>query len=69
MTDEGWFFKVVKAGFNQRRKTLTNALQAGLGITKDRTAAVLAEMGLPATARVEQLDLAQLAALANGLRL
>jgi 16S rRNA (adenine1518-N6/adenine1519-N6)-dimethyltransferase len=65
--DEKWFFKVVKAGFNQRRKTLTNALQAGLGIGKEQVAQVLEEMGLPATARVEQLNLQQLADLANGL--
>ncbi len=68
VTDETWFFKVVKAGFNQRRKTLTNALQAGLGITKEQTATVLEGMGLSATTRVEQLDLQGLATLANGLK-
>jgi 16S rRNA (adenine1518-N6/adenine1519-N6)-dimethyltransferase len=66
--DEKWFFKVVKAGFNQRRKTLTNALQAGLGTDKEQVARVLEEIGLPSTARIEQLNLQQLADLANGLR-
>jgi 16S rRNA (adenine1518-N6/adenine1519-N6)-dimethyltransferase len=65
--DEKWFFKVVKAGFNQRRKTLTNALQAGLGTDKEQVARVLEEIGLPSTARIEQLNLQQLADLANRL--
>ncbi len=65
--DEGWFFKVVKAGFNQRRKTLVNALSAGMGLPKETVLAALEQCGLPATARVEQLDLQGLADVSQAL--
>ena len=67
--DEDFFFAVVRAAFNQRRKTLPNALSAGLG-NVDRAAAeaALGEMGLPATVRGEALSLEQFAALSKRLR-
>ena len=34
MRDEALFFRIVRAAFNQRRKTLVNALSAGLGLDK-----------------------------------
>ena len=59
------FFAVVRAAFNQRRKTLCNALAAGLGLPKETVAAAIAKAGLPESVRGETLDMAQFAALAD----
>ncbi len=63
--DQAWFFKVVKAGFHQRRKTLQNSLCSCLPLDKQQVASALQAIGLTPTARVEQLTLDQLANLAN----
>ena len=65
--NEPFFFKMIKAGFNQRRKTLVNSLSAGMGVSKEMITAALEQCGLCATARIEQLNLEQLAHLANAL--
>ena len=49
-----------------RRKTLQNTL-ASAGISKERTAAALEALNLPATTRGEELGLAEYAALAREL--
>ncbi len=51
------FFRVVKAGFAQRRKQLRNALAAGLGLPPQEIAARLEAVGLSPAARAESLDL------------
>ena len=53
------FFRVVKAGFSQRRKTLLNSLSAGLQLGRERTAALLSSAGIPAGQRAQALTLAQ----------
>ena len=55
--DEALFFKVIRAGFSQRRKTLTNSLSSGLGLAKDQTSAALQQVGLRPSARAEELTL------------
>ncbi len=65
--DETWFFKVVKACFAQRRKTLCNTVSNTLGIEKAALLAALAEMELPADIRSEKLTLGQLAELSDRL--
>lgn len=65
--DEKWMFRVVRAAFNQRRKTLTNALSAGLSVPKEQTAAALESLGLDSRVRGEALDMAQFAALSDAL--
>ena len=64
-----FFFAVVRAAFNQRRKTLPNALSAGIGHV-DRAAAeeALRALGLPPTVRGEALSAEQFAALSELLR-
>ena len=57
------FFRVVRAGFGQRRKTLLNALSAGLCMEKDGVRQLLAAAALPETTRAEQVTLAQWKAL------
>ncbi len=68
--DEKLMFAIIRASFNQRRKTLVNGLgnAPGLQIPKEETAAVLEEMGLPATIRGEALTLEQFAELSNRIR-
>ena len=65
--DEKKMFALIRASFNQRRKTLVNGLgNAGLpGITKESAAAALAQMSLSPTGRGEALTLEQFAMLAN----
>ena len=67
VTDEGYFFRVVKGAFLQRRKTLANSLNAALGVSKAELTALFQSLGLSATARAEQLTMSQMAALANAL--
>lgn len=67
VTDEGYFFRVVKGAFLQRRKTLANSLNAALGVPKAELTALFQSLGLSATARAEQLTMCQMAALANAL--
>ena len=65
--DEKKMFALIRASFNQRRKTLVNGLgNAGLpGITKESAAAALAQMGLSPTVRGEALTLEQFARLSD----
>lgn len=58
--EEEFFFKVVKAGFSQRRKTMANALSSQLGADKEMVYSVLRGLGLPETSRIESLDMEQL---------
>lgn len=53
------FFQVVKAGFSQRRKTLLNALSAGLHLDKPAVKALLDSAAIPLTDRAQSLSLAQ----------
>jgi len=66
--DEKHLFALIRASFNQRRKTLTNGLANGLGISREQVAAALEEMGLSATVRGEALTLEQFADLSNLLK-
>ncbi len=67
--DEAWLFAVIRASFNQRRKTLANGLaNAGnLSINRQQVEETLAEMGLPTSVRGETLILEQFSELANRL--
>ena len=65
VTDEALFFRVVRAAFAQRRKTLANALTAGFPeLGKAGTIEVLDSCGLPPTIRGEALTIEQFAAVA-----
>lgn len=63
--DEKAMFRVIRAAFNMRRKTLVNALDGLCGREKARAA--ILECGLPETVRGEALSLAEFAALTNAL--
>lgn len=59
--DEKLFFKVVRASFLQRRKTLSNSLSSGLSVPKAEISAILAEAGITPTARAEEMTMQQFA--------
>lgn len=68
--EERFLFDLIRASFNQRRKTLVNGLTnaAGLQLSKEEVQAALEQMGLSATVRGEVLTLEQFAQLSNLLR-
>lgn len=66
--DEAAFFRLIRASFSQRRKTLVNAASSGLALPKDVVAAAVAAAALPPTARAEELTLDDFARLAAALR-
>ena len=55
--DEGVFFRVVKAAFSQRRKTLLNCLSANFPIPKDEISTLLESIGIAPSRRGETLSL------------
>jgi 16S rRNA (adenine1518-N6/adenine1519-N6)-dimethyltransferase len=65
--DEKLMFNIIRAAFNQRRKTLVNSLNnaANLYLNKEAVLAALETMGLSSTIRGEALTLAQFAVLAD----
>ena len=66
--DEKLFFRVVKASFAQRRKTLLNALSSGLGeLSKEALSELLTGCGLAPSVRGETLDIPAFARIANAL--
>lgn len=65
--DKKFFFKVIKAAFGQRRKTLSNSLSAGLSVPKEKLAEIFSACGLAPTARAEELELSDFADLAEKL--
>ena len=68
VTDRDFFFAVVRAAFNQRRKTLPNAVSAGVAPVDRRMAEeALEKLGLPLIVRGEALSLEQFAALSEFL--
>lgn len=68
--DEIHFFKVVRASFAQRRKTLANSLAAGLGgaLTKDTLAQAIVNCGLAPDIRGERLSISDFASLSREIR-
>lgn len=67
--DEKYMFSLIRASFNQRRKTLSNGLaNGGLGLTREDVVNALNEMGLSETIRGEALTLEQFAELSNILK-
>lgn len=69
VSDEKMMFDIIRASFNQRRKTLVNGLSnaAGLNLAKENVQSALEKMGLPPTVRGETLTLEQFAKLTDTL--
>ena len=67
VNDASFMFKIIRASFNQRRKTLQNGLynSSELRIPKEKTVAALEEMGLTPTIRGEKFSLEEFAQLSD----
>ena len=65
--DEQKMFALIRASFNQRRKTLVNGLgnASNLQVSKEQAAQALEQMGLSPTVRGEALTLEEFAELSN----
>lgn len=65
--DEKLMFRLIRASFNQRRKTLVNGLKNSpeLNFTKEQIEAAITEIGKPLTVRGETLSLKEFASLSN----
>lgn len=66
--DEKLFFKVVKAAFAQRRKTLLNCLSSYFSCGKEALSRLLVEIGIEPTIRGEKLGLSEFAKIADALK-
>lgn len=71
--DESFLFAVIRASFNQRRKTLANAVSHGLSekegiVSREEVQEALRKMGLSETVRGEKLSLEQFAQLSGYLK-
>jgi 16S rRNA (adenine1518-N6/adenine1519-N6)-dimethyltransferase len=64
VADEALFFKIIRAGFSQRRKTLSNSLKPHFANIKD----ILAGVGIDANRRAETLSMEEFATLADYIR-
>ncbi|MBB2181308.1 16S rRNA (adenine(1518)-N(6)/adenine(1519)-N(6))-dimethyltransferase RsmA [Lachnospiraceae bacterium MD1] len=69
VSDEKLLFQMIRASFNQRRKTLVNGLNnsSELPFSKERISNAIKEIGLSENVRGEALTLEQFAQLANAL--
>ena len=69
--DEKFMFKLIRASFNQRRKTLQNCINnsAELNITKEQVVNALTKMGLSENIRGEALTLEEFARLSDLLQI
>jgi len=62
---EDALFKVIRAAFNQRRKTLLNSLSSGLSVSKEEMKSILDAAGVDPGARAETLTMEQFAAISD----
>jgi 16S rRNA (adenine1518-N6/adenine1519-N6)-dimethyltransferase len=59
------FFALIKAGFSQKRKTLTNAISAGMQWEKGKTEGLLVKSGIDPMRRAQTLNLEEWKSLVN----
>ncbi len=69
VTDEGNLFRIIRAAFGQRRKTLLNALSSNLGLPRETASQFLAAVQIDPQRRGETLSLEEYARLANQMAL
>lgn len=68
VSDEKYFFKVVRGMFSQRRKTILNCVSGSLGIAKDTILKAIEQTGLKPSARPEELSMDELIAFSENLK-
>lgn len=67
VSDEKFFFRMVRSAFSQRRKTASNGISSGMGIPKQDVISAIEAAGLPSTVRAEALTMDELGALCEEL--
>ena len=67
VTDEKMFFRVVKAAFSQRRKTLLNCLCSNFSFPKEEMSALLEDIGITPSRRGETLSLQEFADISDAI--
>ena len=67
VTDEKFFFSMVRSAFSQRRKTASNGISSGLGMPKQTVIEAIENAGLPSTVRAESLTMEELGVLCEEL--
>ena len=69
VADEHFMFRIIRASFNQRRKTMMNSVgnSGDVNVSKEKLAVALEKCGLPLTIRGEALTLEQFAQVANAI--
>lgn len=67
ISDEAFFFKVVRGAFSQRRKNICNSISSALGLPKQTVAEAVAAAGISESARAEQLKMTDFAAITEKL--
>ena len=66
--NEPLFFRTIKVAFEQRRKTLANALSAGFGeLTKEQIQQIIAQCGHSADIRGERLSVSEFVVLSDAI--
>ena len=68
VTDEAFFFRMVKAAFSQRRKTLVNSVSSGLGKEKAVISKAVENCGLKPAVRPEELTMDELVKFSEELK-
>ena len=68
VSDEKFFLSMVKAAFSQRRKTASNGISAGMGISKPTVIEAIEAADLSPTVRAEALTMEQLGRLCEELK-
>ena len=67
VSDEKFFFRMVKAAFSQRRKTASNGISSGTGISKDKVITAIENAGFSPSVRAESLTMDELGTLCEEL--
>ena len=67
VSDETVFFRVIKAAFVMRRKTLVNNLMAGFALNREQAQGCLEQAGLQPQVRAEMVSIDQFARIADAL--
>ena len=69
ITDEKFFFKVVRGAFSQRRKTLANSISSSIGVNKAIVFEAISKSGLNENIRPEQLQMSDFVNVAEQLKI
>lgn len=67
ITDQEFFFKVVRSAFGQRRKILLNSLASNLNLPKKEVGVILNKISIDPQRRAETLSLNEFADLTSGM--